>query len=88
VTVKGNAPFKRDDLTKYLNENKVETRNLFAGNITRQPAFINKNFRIAEHLNNTDLIMNNTFFLGTYPGLSDEMLNYVAEKFAAFMEKF
>lgn len=88
VTVVEDAPFKRDELTRYLNENKIETRNLFAGNITKQPAFVNKNFRIVDHLNNTDFIMNNTFFLGTYPGLTDEMLNYVAERITTFMEKY
>lgn len=76
VTLKEDAPFKRDELTHYLNENLIETRNLFAGNITKQPGFINKNWRLADHLTNTDLIMNNTFFLGTYPGLKKEMFIY------------
>jgi CDP-6-deoxy-D-xylo-4-hexulose-3-dehydrase len=77
VTVKESASFKRDTLTKYLNDNLIETRNLFGGNLTRQPAFIDKNFRIAEHLNNSDLIMNNTFFLGTFPGNTPEKLDYI-----------
>jgi CDP-6-deoxy-D-xylo-4-hexulose-3-dehydrase len=88
VTVKEDAPFKRDELTKYLNENKIETRNIFAGNLTRQPAFINKNYRIASHLENTDNIMNNTFFLGTYPGLKPEMLDYISSVVTEFMQKF
>jgi len=77
ITLKENIPFKRDDITHQLNTNLIETRNLFAGNITKQPAFLNKNWRIADNLNNTDYIMNNTFFLGTYPGLSKEMIFYV-----------
>jgi CDP-6-deoxy-D-xylo-4-hexulose-3-dehydrase len=77
VTVKENSSFQRDALTKYLNDNLIETRTLFAGNMVRQPAFIDKNFKIAEHLNNSDYIMNNTFFLGTYPGNSPEKLDYV-----------
>ena len=77
VTLKENAPFKRDELTGHLNAKLIETRNLFAGNITKQPGFIGKNWRIADHLNNTDYIMNNTFFLGTYPGLTKEMFEYV-----------
>ena len=77
ITLKENAPFKRDELTKYLNDNLIETRNLFAGNMVRQPAFIGKNFRIADHLNNSDYIMNNTFFLGTYPGNTSEKLDYI-----------
>ncbi len=87
VTVKENAPFTRDELTKFLNDRMIETRNLFAGNITRQPAFINRNFRISGNLNNTDKIMDNTFFLGTYPGLTDEMFDYIeniAEQFLAY----
>lgn len=76
VTLKDNCPFTRDEITRYLNEKLIETRNLFAGNIIRQPAFVNMNYRIAEHLENTDYIMNNTFFLGTYPGLTKDMFNY------------
>ncbi len=64
------------NLTGYLNENLIETRNLFAGNITKQPGYIKQNFRVADNLDNTDYIMNNTFFLGTYPGLTKKMLNY------------
>lgn len=76
VTLKNGAPFTRDEITQYLNNNLIETRNLFAGNITKQPGFINKNWLIVDHLDNTDYIMNNTFFLGTYPGLTKEMLDY------------
>lgn len=88
VTLKEDCPFKRDDLTKYLNDNLIETRNLFAGNMTKQPAYLGKNWRIADHLNQTDYIMNNTFFLGTYPGLTDEMFNYVEEKLDEFVKKY
>src|ERR1035437_4092856 len=88
VNVKEDAPFKRDELIKYLNEKKIETRNIFAGNLTRQPAFINKNYRIADHLNNTDIIMNNTFFLGTYPGLKPEMLDYISSVLTEFIRKY
>lgn len=87
VTLKENAPFKRDELTKYLNDNLIETRNLFAGNMARQPAFIGKNFRIADHLNNTDYIMNNTFFLGTYPGNTANKLDYIESILDSFINK-
>jgi len=76
VTLKKNSPFTRDKLTAYLSEKLIETRNLFAGNLTKQPGFINREWRIADNLINTDYIMNNTFFLGTYPGLIKEMFNY------------
>lgn len=77
VTIKEAAPFKRDQFTTHLNNKLIETRNLFAGNITKQPGFMGKEWRIADHLTNTDYIMNNTFFLGTYPGLTQEMFDYV-----------
>ena len=90
VTLKEGTPFKRDELTGHLNARLIETRNLFAGNITKQPGFMGKNFRIADHLNNTETIMNNTFFLGTYPGLTKEMFGYaegVLEEFIVEMKK-
>jgi CDP-4-dehydro-6-deoxyglucose reductase, E1 len=77
VTIKPNSPFTRDQITTHLNEKLIETRNLFGGNISKQPAFVGKNWRIAECLENTDYIMNNSFFLGTYPGLTDEMFSYL-----------
>ena len=88
VTLKEECPFNRDDLTKYFNQNLIETRNLFAGNMTKQPAYIDKNWRIADHLNQTDYIMNNTFFLGTYPGLTAEMFKYVEEKLDEFVKQY
>ena len=54
----------------------------------RQPAFINKKYRVAERLNNSDLIMNNTFFLGTYPGNTKEKMDYVESIVNSFMNKF
>lgn len=88
VTIKDEAPFKRDELTGYFNAKLIETRNLFAGNMTKQPGFINKEWRIAEHLKNTDFIMNNTFFLGTYPGLTVEMFDYAKKVLKEFVEPF
>lgn len=76
VTLTEKAPFTRDQITKYFNENLIETRNLFAGNITKQPGYIKQNFRISENLDNTDYVMKNTFFLGTYPGISTEMFDF------------
>jgi CDP-6-deoxy-D-xylo-4-hexulose-3-dehydrase len=85
VTLKENCPFKRDELTRFLSEKLIETRNLFAGNIIKQPAFVDKNWRMADHLENTDYIMNNTFFLGTYPGLKPEMFDYTEKVLADFI---
>jgi CDP-4-dehydro-6-deoxyglucose reductase, E1 len=78
VTLKEDAPFSRDQLTAHLNTNFIETRNLFAGNLTRQPGFEHREWRIADHLKNTDFITDQTFFLGTYPGLTSAMLDYSA----------
>jgi CDP-6-deoxy-D-xylo-4-hexulose-3-dehydrase len=88
VTLKDNLPFTRDQLTAFLNKNLVETRNLFAGNITKQPAFVNKNYRVEGNLTNTEKIMNDTFFLGTYPGMTDEMFQYVEKIFGEFLHQF
>jgi CDP-6-deoxy-D-xylo-4-hexulose-3-dehydrase len=87
VTLKDDAPFKRDELVKYLNDNLVETRNFFAGNIIKQPAFIGKKYRLAGTLKNTDLIMNNTFFLGTYPGLSADKIAYIGSLIDSFVDR-
>jgi len=85
VTLKKNVPFKRDEITLYFSNNLIETRNLFAGNITKQPGFINHEWRIADNLENTDIIMNNTFFLGTYPGLTKEMFDYTEKVLSDFV---
>ena len=85
ITVKDTAPFRRDDIVRFFADKLIETRTLFAGNMAKQPAFMNKNFRIADTLDNTDFIMNNTFFLGTYPGLTDAMFDYVEEALKKFI---
>lgn len=87
VTLRENINFNRNELTSYLNNRLIETRNLFAGNIIKQPAFMKKYFRIPDNLNNTDYIMNNTFFLGTYPGLSADMFNYARYVIEEFMNQ-
>jgi CDP-6-deoxy-D-xylo-4-hexulose-3-dehydrase len=78
ITVREGAPFKRDPLLIHLNSKKIGTRLLFAGNITRQPYMKGRNFRVAGALDRTDAIMRGTFWTGTYPGLSREMLDYTA----------
>jgi CDP-4-dehydro-6-deoxyglucose reductase, E1 len=88
VTLNEKAPFKRDELVRFINENLIETRYLFAGNMIRQPFFDGVKYRLADHLNNTDYIMNNTFFLGTYPGLTQEMMDYIESVIDTFMKKY
>jgi CDP-6-deoxy-D-xylo-4-hexulose-3-dehydrase len=85
ITVRPDAGFTRNDLTRFLEENRVETRNLFSGNLLRHPAFEDINYRIVENLHNTDLIMNNTFFIGIYPGIGDSHLNRISDLFKQFI---
>lgn len=77
ISVKEEAPFTRNDIVKYLNDNKIGTRLLFAGNIIKQPYMIGRNYRIVGGLTNSDFIMNNTFWIGVYPGIDDSMIDYI-----------
>ena len=85
ITLKENAPVSRLDLTTYLDQNKIGTRLLFAGNLTCQPYMINANYRVSGTLHNTDIVMNNTFWIGVQPSLTEEMLDYVACNIEAFL---
>lgn len=87
ITVKNNEKFTRDDLTHYLDKKKIETRNLFAGNLLKQPAFMNIKHRVFGELKNTDYIMNNTFFIGTYPGMTKDKVDYILAMFNEFFEE-
>jgi CDP-6-deoxy-D-xylo-4-hexulose-3-dehydrase len=85
VTVKSTAGFTRTALTNHLNKNLVETRNLFAGNLLKQPAYKNINYRQTGDLANTDMVMENTFFLGTYPGIKEEHIEYTMKTIEEFI---
>lgn len=85
VILKESCGIKRVDLLNYLDQNKIGTRLLFAGNLTRQPYMIGKNFRISGELTNTDVVMNQTFWLGVYPGLKEEQLEYIAQTLETFL---
>ncbi len=80
VTLRDASGTSRKDLLEYLDQHKIGTRLLFAGNLTKQPYFKNLDYRIIDDLQNTDIIMNQTFWLGVYPGLTTEMLDFVAEQ--------
>jgi CDP-6-deoxy-D-xylo-4-hexulose-3-dehydrase len=84
ITVRESAGCNRVDLLRYLDDHRIGTRLLFAGNVTRQPYFANRQYRIAGSLANADVIMNNTFHLGTFPGISDEMIDYMVAKLGEF----
>ena len=85
ITVRENAGFTRADIVRFLEANRVETRSLFAGNLLRHPAFQAIPHRIVRDLVNTDTVMNNTFFVGVYPGLDSARLDYMAAVFTRFM---
>jgi CDP-6-deoxy-D-xylo-4-hexulose-3-dehydrase len=76
ITIREETKVDRVELLNYLDENKIGSRLLFAGNLIRQPYMIGRNFRVSGELTNTDRIMNNTFWIGVYPALSQNMLNY------------
>jgi CDP-4-dehydro-6-deoxyglucose reductase, E1 len=84
ITLRESAGFARVELLKYLDQYKIGTRLLFAGNITRQPYFQGRTYSISGKLDNTDRVMNDTFWIGVYPGLSEEMLSFVVEKIETF----
>jgi CDP-6-deoxy-D-xylo-4-hexulose-3-dehydrase len=84
MTIRPEGDVRRVDLINYLDQNKIGTRLLFAGNLTRQPYMLGRNFRISGDLTNTDLVMNNSFWVGVYPGLDEEMLSFTADKIEAF----
>ena len=84
ITLKEHSGVSRVDFLKYLDQNKIGSRLLFAGNLTRQPYFENIEHRVIGELINTDRTMNLTFWLGIYPGLGKEHFDFVAEKLEEF----
>lgn len=87
LTVRDDAGFVRNDLVRWLEERKVETRFLLAGNIVRQPGYAHIQHRNVGSLPNTDLVMRGGFFVGVYPGLDEPRLSYILEQFEAFFEQ-
>jgi CDP-6-deoxy-D-xylo-4-hexulose-3-dehydrase len=84
ITIREGAGISRVELLRDLNQHRIGTRPLFAGNLTRQPYMQDRYFRQVQELTNTDLVMNNTFWLGVYPGLTESMLDYVASRLSSF----
>lgn len=85
LTVRPEAPFSRNELTAALEAARIETRNLFCGNLLRHPAYQNIAHRVVGTLKNTDLITTGTFFIGVYPGMTDDMIDYIIATFDAFI---
>lgn len=86
ITIDPNHPANREDLLRLLDEKKIGTRLMFAGNIVKQPAYKNVNFKIVGDLSNSDIVMNRSFWIGVYPGLTFKMLDFVIESISEFMK--
>jgi CDP-6-deoxy-D-xylo-4-hexulose-3-dehydrase len=91
ITLSGNAKFSRNNLAEYLENNLIQTRNLFAGNILKHPCFDHLtegvDYRVSGELTNTDKIMNDSLWIGLYPGMSKEKINYMISKIREFCKK-
>jgi CDP-6-deoxy-D-xylo-4-hexulose-3-dehydrase len=88
LTIKENSPFKRKEVIQWLTKNNIEVKVLFSGNILRHPAYKNVKCRVAEKLTNSDRILRDSFFLGIYPGMSEEKMAYMIEKMKEFINKY
>ena len=91
VVVKKNAPFTRNQLTEYLEKNKIGTRNVFSGNLLKHPAYKDTIYRIVEtrhasSLQNADLVMNSAFWLGVFPGIDNQRIEYIKDTIKKFLE--
>jgi CDP-6-deoxy-D-xylo-4-hexulose-3-dehydrase len=85
IGVRSDAPFSRDELTGALEAKKIGTRLMFAGNLLRQPAYEGWEHRVVGELPNSDFVMNNVFWIGVYPGLTTEMLDFIVKTAMEFV---
>lgn len=85
IGVREGVTFSRGELVRHLESKKIGTRLLFGGNLTKQPAYKGRDFRVVGSLENTDYVMNNVFWIGVFPGLTKPMLDYVAETITEFV---
>jgi len=87
IIIKDTAPFTKLDLVQFLEEKKIGTRSLFAGNLLKHPAYKGrKDIRVASRLENTNILMERGFWIGVYPGITKKMIEYVADMFATFLK--
>mgnify|MGYP001212365872 CR=1 FL=1 len=88
ITVKENDKFSRDELVRFLDSKRIGTRFLFGGNLVKQPAYKDKEYVVAEPLENADKVLSSTFWIGVYPGINEEMMSYVFESFNEFLNQY
>jgi len=86
ITVRDDAPFSRLDLVRHLESRRIGTRQLFGGNLVRQPAYRNVRMRVVGDLSNADTIMRRSFWIGVFPGLTDAMIDYMGDAVAEFLQ--
>jgi CDP-6-deoxy-D-xylo-4-hexulose-3-dehydrase len=87
ITIDPESSISRQGLLQFLDSRKIGTRLLFAGNLLKQPAYKGVDFRVVGNLKNTDIVMNNTFWVGTYPGLTSEMIDFITESITEYVQK-
>jgi CDP-6-deoxy-D-xylo-4-hexulose-3-dehydrase len=87
ITVRPGAPFARLQLVQHIEDHRIGTRLLFGGNLLRQPAYANLPHRVVGPLTNADIITDNTFWIGVYPGLNDDMIDFVLSTISSFVTK-
>ena len=87
LTIRDNNNFTRNDIINFLNEKKIGTRLLFSGNIIKQPYFKDVKYKVKSNLMNTNKIMQDSFWIGVYPGLDFDHLSYVIDVIKEFIKK-
>jgi CDP-6-deoxy-D-xylo-4-hexulose-3-dehydrase len=87
ITVRKDAPFTRFELVQHIESRRIGTRQLFGGNLLRQPAYLKSPMRVVGDLANADFITENTFWIGVYPGLTEEMISYMLQEIQGFISE-
>jgi CDP-6-deoxy-D-xylo-4-hexulose-3-dehydrase len=87
ITVKENAPFSRFDLVQHIESRRIGTRQLFGGNLLKQPAYVGLPIKVVGSLKNADIVTDSTFWIGVYPGLTNEIVDFMSGTICEFIEE-